>query len=132
MRSKVPESTWGGYETYHNYASSNTQELREIVVDLIQAIRDGSHRGTLLSIHGDLTNALDRLWMRASDGIIQVESIAVLRALRKVTCPDIGTQLMKPTLDYRRALMDLRLFINTVDHLLMPSFNGRQAQYRAW
>ncbi|MFW9933521.1 MAG: hypothetical protein ACFFDR_12800 [Candidatus Thorarchaeota archaeon] len=132
MRSKVPETHWGGYSTFNYYPNSFSQELREVAIELIQALRSGSHRGTLLSLHGDLTNALDRIWMRASDGILQVESIAVLRALRKVTCPDIQSQLLKPTMDYRKILMDLRLFINTVDHLLMPTMKNASSQYRAW
>ncbi len=131
MRSNIPDSQWSRYSTFYYCNNTLSQNLREIVSELIQAIREGSHRGTLLSLHGDLINALDRIWMRASEGIIYVESIAILRALRKVTCPDIESQLMKPVLDYRRILRDLRLFINTLDHLLIPSIKGNQAQYRA-
>ncbi|MFW9979808.1 MAG: hypothetical protein ACFFEJ_17130 [Candidatus Thorarchaeota archaeon] len=132
MRSKTPDTYWSTTNAFHYHQNSYSQELREVAIDLIESIRAGSHRGTLLSLHGDLTNALDRIWMRASDGILQVESIAVLRALRKVTCPDIQSQLLKPTLDYRKILMDLRLFINTVDHLLMPTMKNASSQYRAW
>ena len=132
MRSNSHDTIWRGSNEFYYNSNLLSGELRETALELIQAIRNGSHRGTLLSLYGDLTNVLDRIWMRASDGILHVESIAVLRALRKVSCPDIQNMLLSPSLDYRKIMMDLRLFINTVDYLLMPDKRSRSFQYRYW
>jgi len=67
-----------------------------------------------------MSEALDTLWQEVEDGSVRVNSIAVLRAAKVVSCPEIGKRLKGPSIDHAKVLRDLRILINTFEYILKP------------
>jgi hypothetical protein len=96
--------------------------IRAVAQDLLRALRSGWRRSDLLTLHASLTHHIDTLWLHASEGEIQVQSIAMLRVLRTVMCTDIGTGL-RQSIVYREKLeRDLSQIINTLNHFILPFY----------
>ena len=67
-----------------------------------------------------MADALERLWRDVEEGSVRVQSIAVLRAAKNVSCPEIGNRLKSPNIDHARVVRELRLLINTFEYVIKP------------
>ena len=74
----------------------------------------------ILNQQRNLQNALDKIWQGVEEGHIRVRSIAVLRAAKNVSCPDIENRLKSPNIDHARIIKDIRLLINTFEYIIKP------------
>ncbi len=74
----------------------------------------------ILNQQKNLQNALDKIWQGVEEGYIRVRSIAVLRAAKNVSCPDIERHLKSPNIDHSRIVKDLRLLMNTFEYIIKP------------
>ncbi len=88
---------------------------------ILQDASNNVDRIQLLSQQKVMSDALDRLWREVEDGNVQVQSIAVLRAARSVSCPEIANKLKGATIDHARVIRDLRLLINTFEYVIKPT-----------
>jgi hypothetical protein len=77
-----------------------------------------------------LEETLERFWHDVQIGSIEVESMALLRAIRIVMCRDLGRQLRQPYLNQIKVLRDIRLLINTVQHIIVPDSPTQRRQYQ--
>lgn len=94
--------------------------LRGIAFHLIECIQDNIDRSLMISHHSVLEEAVDRLWLGVQEGRYQVESLPMLRMIKHITCPDLKTELEKPRLQHEKIIRELRLFVNTVEHVIVP------------
>jgi hypothetical protein len=86
-------------------------------------LRDASNqidRVEILTQQKRLENALEKLWKDVEDGNVRVQSIAVLRAAKNVSCKEISNRLKNPNIDHARVVRDLRLLINTFEYVIKP------------
>ncbi|MHA1637307.1 MAG: hypothetical protein ACTSUB_04765 [Candidatus Thorarchaeota archaeon] len=94
--------------------------LRGIAFHLIECIQHNFDRSLMISHHSVLEEAVDRLWSGVQEGRYQVESMSMLRMVKHITCPDLKTQLERPNLQHEKIIRELRLFVNTVEHVIVP------------
>ncbi|MFX0108516.1 MAG: hypothetical protein ACFE7R_09550 [Candidatus Hodarchaeota archaeon] len=67
-----------------------------------------------------LANSVEALWRDVHSGRVLVDSIALLRALRDIARNDLAAKIREPVLDSRRIIRELRLFENTLRHVVKP------------
>ncbi len=87
---------------------------------LLQDASKQLDRVEILSQQKMMSDALDTLWGEVENGNVRVCSIAVLRAAKIVSCPEIGKRLKGPSIDHAKVLRDLRILINTFEYILKP------------
>ncbi|TFG34822.1 hypothetical protein EU527_01220 [Candidatus Thorarchaeota archaeon] len=87
---------------------------------LMQDATNQLDRIEILNQQKNIQNAIESIWQGVEEGYIRVRSIAVLRAVRKVSCPDIENRLKSPNIDHARIIKDLRLLINTFEYIIKP------------
>lgn len=92
-------------------------QIRSLTLALLFSVRN-RNRHDVLRTYSSLGNALDWLWTGASQGLVQVESLAILRALKQVIFHDIGTTLREPFPNNQRLENEIKLLLNTIDHVL--------------
>ncbi|MFW9908142.1 MAG: hypothetical protein ACFFEF_06170 [Candidatus Thorarchaeota archaeon] len=105
-------------QDHEYFRQPKLNRIRVIVKDFTDALRIGVPTSSLITMHAELMFALDSLWLNAIEGSIHVKSIALLRALRRVICPDVGDLLMQPVRDNRRIERDVFLIVNTIEQLI--------------
>lgn len=106
------------------YRRQIVKSISDVAHDLMYSLKGGGHRFELLEQHRKLSNALDNLWLQSIDGTIRVDSIAILRAIRKVICADIGTSLRQNFISRKKLQTEISLLITTIDQLLLPTQRG--------
>lgn len=75
---------------------------------------------TVVTSHGQvLAQHIEALCREVDAGRIAVDSMAMLRVVRDVTCKDIISQLAFPNGNKERVVRELRLLVNTVRHVLL-------------
>jgi hypothetical protein len=94
--------------------------LVELTALVDKDMRLGVNRRLLLNRADDLANSVSALWRNVQEGRVKVESVAVLRAVRDVSCRDLCCELNEPSLQHDRILRDLRLLTNMVDYVIVP------------
>ncbi|TFG29153.1 hypothetical protein EU528_10110 [Candidatus Thorarchaeota archaeon] len=87
---------------------------------LLQDASNQIDRVEILSQQKMMADALDNLWREVEEGSVRVQSIAVLRAAKNVSCPEIANKLKSPNIDHARVVRDLRLLINTFEYVIKP------------
>jgi len=87
---------------------------------LLQDASNQIDRVEILSQQKMMSDALERLWRNVEEGSVRVQSIAVLRAAKKVSCPEIANRLKSTNIDHARVVRDLRLLINTFEYVIKP------------
>jgi len=87
---------------------------------LLQDASNQLDRVEILSQQKMMADALDTLWGEVEDGSVRVYSIAVLRAAKIVSCPEIGKHLKDPSINHAKVLRDLRILINTFEYIIKP------------
>ncbi len=87
---------------------------------LLQDASNQLDRVEILSQQKMMSDALDTLWHEVEDGSVRVNSIAVLRAAKIVSCPEIGKRLKDPSIDHAKVLRDLRILISTFEYIIKP------------
>ena len=87
---------------------------------LLQDASNNVDRVEILSQQKMMADALEKLWRDVEDGNVRVQSIAVLRAAKNVSCPEIANRLKSPNIDHARVVRDLRLLINTFEYVIKP------------
>ena len=87
---------------------------------LLQDASNQLDRVEILSQQKMMADALDTLWREVEDGSVRVYSIAVLRAAKIVSCPEIGKHLKDPSINHAKVLRDLRILINTFEYIIKP------------
>jgi len=90
---------------------------------LLQDASNQIDRVEILSQQKMMSDALEKLWREVEDGNVRVQSIAVLRAAKKVSCPEIANKLKSPNIDHARVVRDLRLLINTFEYVIKPEIS---------
>jgi hypothetical protein len=78
-------------------------------------------RLSLMRYQQILSNSLETLWRDVQAGRVSVDSIALLRALRDIARFDLSDQLQAPVLQRRKITKELRVFENTIKHLICPT-----------
>ncbi len=78
-------------------------------------------RLSLMRYQQMLSNSLETLWRDVQAGRVSVDSIALLRALRDIARFDLSDQLQVPVLQHRKITKELRVFENTIKHLICPT-----------
>ena len=68
-----------------------------------------------------LVNSLETLWRDVQAGRVNVDSIALLRALRDIARFDLSDQLQAPILQRKKITKELRVFENTIKQLICPT-----------
>jgi hypothetical protein len=87
---------------------------------LLQDASNQLDRVEILSQQKMMSDALDTLWHEVEDGSVRVNSIAVLRAAKIVSCPEIEKRLKDPSIDHAKVLRDLRILISTFEYIIKP------------
>lgn len=87
---------------------------------LLQDASNQLDKVELLSQQKMMSDALDKLWQEVEDGSVRVQSIAVLRAAKNVSCLEIEKRLKSSSIDHAKVLRDLRILINTFEYILKP------------
>ena len=87
---------------------------------LLQDASSQLDRVEILSQQKMMSDALETLWREVEDGSVRVQSIAVLRAAKNVSCHEIEKRLKSSNIDHARVLRDLRLLINTFEYIIKP------------
>jgi hypothetical protein len=85
----------------------------------------GIDRAPLLDCLGTLVDSIDDLWRGVQQGVVSVGSVPLLRVIKDITCWDLHQRLREPHLQHARILRDLRLFVNTMDYLIVPKVTGQ-------
>jgi hypothetical protein len=74
----------------------------------------------ILNQQKNMIDALESLWHGVEEGTVRVQSLALLRATKNVSFPDIERKLKSPSIDHSRMISDLRLVINTFEYIIKP------------
>ena len=101
-------------------SSEFLSEAKNMTGLLLQDANNSIDRVEILSQQKTMAAALDKLWNKVENGIVKVQSIAVLRAARNVSCPEIAKRLNGANIDHARVIRDLRLLINTFEFVIKP------------
>ncbi len=97
--------------------------IHDLALDLMHSLRCGDHRFDLIAHYNKLSKELDALWFKAGNGLVRVDSIAILRAIRKVICADIGASLKQPVISRKRLQTEIALLITAINQFLLPDIN---------
>ncbi len=65
-----------------------------------------------------LGNAIERLSMGSTKGMVDTDSLVILRAFRRLVLPDVGIALKEPLYDSQKLEPEIKLLLNTIDHVL--------------
>jgi hypothetical protein len=95
--------------------------LRDNIQSLIHGIQTHESSCGFESQQQKLENALNTFWCEVDSGRLQVESTALLRAMYSITCSELPTHLSDSHYDGNRVIKNLKLFLNTVEHVLKPT-----------
>ena len=87
---------------------------------LLQDASNQIDRVEILSQQKLMSEALEKLWHDVQEGNVRVQSLAVLRAAKNVSCPEIANKLKSSNIDHARVVRDLRLLINTFEYIIKP------------
>ena len=87
---------------------------------LLQDASNQIDRVEILSQQKLMSEALEKLWHDVQEGNVRVQSLAVLRAAKNVSCPEIANKLKSSNIDHARVVRDLRLLINTFEDIIKP------------
>ena len=87
---------------------------------LLQDASNQLDRVEILSQQKMMADALDTLWQEVENGSVRVNSIAVLRAAKIVSCPEIGKHLKDPSIDHAKVLRNIRILISTFEYIIKP------------
>ena len=87
---------------------------------LLQDASNQIDRIEIISQQKMMADALENLWYKVEEGSVRVQSIAVLRAAKNVSCPEIANRLKSSNIDHARIVRDLRLLINTFEYIIKP------------
>lgn len=107
----------------HSGAKPSTRFLNEAKYMTGLLLQDASSqldRVEILSQQKMMSDALEALWQEVEDGNVRVQSIAVLRAAKNVSCLEIEKRLKSSNIDHAKVLRDLRLLINTFEYIIRP------------
>lgn len=107
----------------HSGASPSARFLNEakyMTGLLLQDASDQVDRVEILYQQKMMVDALENLWSKVEEGEVRVQSVAVLRAAKNVSCPEIANRLKSPNIDHARVVRDLRLLINTFEYIIKP------------
>ncbi|MHA1936439.1 MAG: hypothetical protein ACW97A_14290 [Candidatus Thorarchaeota archaeon] len=122
---------------HHEPASNSDYARRQalsnitgIALHLVDCIQSNIRRNVVILHFSTLEETLERFWHDVQIGSIEVESMALLRAIRIVMCRDLGRQLRQPYLNQIKVLRDIRLLINTVQHIIVPDSPTQRRQYQ--
>jgi hypothetical protein len=77
-------------------------------------------KGDLIDKLYSITQELEKIWRGVQSGSISVTSKALLLTIKSITCPDIARKLGAECPDCERIMRDIRLLINTFEHVLKP------------
>jgi hypothetical protein len=103
-----------------NPSASFLNEAKYMTGLLLQDATNRVDRVEILSQQKLMADALENLWSKVEEGSVRVQSIAVLRAAKNVSCPEIANRLKSPDIDHARVVRDLRLLINTFEYVIKP------------
>ena len=90
---------------------------------LLQDASSQVDRVQILSQQKVMENELEKLWREVEDGKVRVQSIAVLRAAKNVSCKEIANRVKSPSIDHAKVVRDLRLLINTFEYVIKPELS---------
>ncbi len=108
-------------------------QARKTLVEMQTLVDEDMHAGIdralLLDHLRTLVESVDDLWRSVQQGAVSVGSVPLLRVLKDITCWDLHQKLREPHLQHARILRDLRLFVNTMDYLIVPRVTGQGVNY---
>jgi len=90
---------------------------------LVQDATRQLDRVEILNQQKNMIDALESLWHGVEEGTVRVQSLALLRATKNVSFPDIEKKLKSPSIDHARVISDLRLLINTFEYIIKPEMS---------
>ena len=90
---------------------------------LMQDATGQMDRVAILDQQKNLIDALESIWHGVQEGRVSVQSLALLRATKNVSVPDIEKKLRSPSIDHARVISDLRLLINTFEYIIKPEMS---------
>ncbi len=99
---------------------SNLQKIAHQLIDDLKQNTDSA----ILKIEAlKFTDSLESLWETVQSGKVKVESIALLRVIRNITCRDLHDRVIAPSLDKSKMASDLGLFVNQLNFVLKPKLS---------
>ena len=104
-------------------SASFLNEAKYMTGLLLQDASNQVDRVEILSQQKMMADALENLWTKVEDGKVRVQSIAVLRAAKNISCPEIANRIKSPYIDHARVVRDLRLLINTFEYVIKPEIS---------
>jgi hypothetical protein len=87
---------------------------------LLQDATGQLDRIEILNQQKSMIEALESLWQSVEEGTVRVGSVALLRATKNISFPDIERKLKSSSIDHARVISDLRLLINTFEYIIKP------------
>jgi hypothetical protein len=72
----------------------------------------------MLRAYSMLGNALEQLWTDDTQGMVDIDSLVILRAFRRLVLPDVGNALHEPSYNSQKLESEIKLLLNTIDHVL--------------
>jgi hypothetical protein len=87
---------------------------------LLQDATSRVDRIEILTQQKNMIDALESLWHDVEEGTVRVQSLALLRATKNISFPDIEKKLKSPSIDHSKVISDLRLVINTFEYIIKP------------
>jgi len=100
--------------------ADSIEVLQYRISGLIEILMNNEDISKLRDANHNFIESVNQFYGKVESGIIKVDSTALLRAIKDVTCRDIANQLSAPSIDRMRVVRDLRLFSNTVRYVLNP------------
>ncbi|PNX52271.1 MAG: hypothetical protein BV458_10465 [Thermoplasmata archaeon M9B2D] len=110
----------------HSSASPGTRfvsEAKYMTGLLMQDATRQMDRVEILNQQKNLVDALESIWHGVQNGSVRVQSLALLRATKNISFPDIEKKLRSPSIDHARVISDLRLLINTFEYIIKPEMS---------
>jgi hypothetical protein len=107
----------------HSGACPGTRFLNEAKYMTGLLVQDATRqldRIEILNQQKNMIDALESLWHCVEEGTVRVQSLALLRATKNISFPDIERKLKGPSIDHSRVISDLRLVINTFEYIIKP------------
>lgn len=110
----------------HSSASPGTRfvnEAKYMTGLLLQDATSQLDRIEILNQQKNLIDALESLWHGVEEGTVRVQSLALLRATKNISFPDIEKKIKSSSIDHARVISDLRLLINTFEYIIKPEMS---------
>ncbi len=98
--------------------------LQKTAYQLIDDLRGNRDTVILESLARRFTAGLDNFWNTVQSGKIRIESIALLRVIKNITCRDLPEKMSAPNLDKKKVARDLGLFVNQLNFVLKPKLSN--------